>query len=163
MVPLRQRAQVKRRAQPEPWSEQAAPEPHCISAQPIKTTSGYSPLPLSPRGCSPEGAPNPKRWSDPPAKREGSDSAAGGTGGKRAPRRLRHRTIDQVSGRSDGRSGVAARPAPQGQPRRTTERWKQGAVGDRQRAGERGQGRVAPAAATQRAGAQLNAQPSTRA
>ena len=31
-VPLRQRAQVKRRALPEPWSEQAAPEPQGVMA-----------------------------------------------------------------------------------------------------------------------------------
>ena len=31
-VPLRQRAQVKRRALPEPWSEQAAPDPQGIMA-----------------------------------------------------------------------------------------------------------------------------------
>ena len=62
-VPLRQRAQVKRRALPEPWSEQAAPEPQSIMAQPIKTTAGYSPLPLSPRGCSPEGVASAKGWA----------------------------------------------------------------------------------------------------
>lgn len=62
-VPLRQRAQVKRRATPEPWSEQAAPEPQGIKAQPINTTAGCSPLPLSPRGCSPEGVASAKGWA----------------------------------------------------------------------------------------------------
>ena len=60
---MRQRAQVKRRALPEPWSEQAAPEPQGIKAQPINTTAGFSPLPLSPRGCSPEGVVSAKGWA----------------------------------------------------------------------------------------------------
>jgi hypothetical protein len=62
-VPLRQRAQVKRRALPEPWSEQAAPEPQGMKAQPINTTAGYSPQPLSPRAYRPEGVASAKGWA----------------------------------------------------------------------------------------------------
>ena len=32
-------------------------------AQPINTTAGFSPLPLSPRGCSPEGVVSAKGWA----------------------------------------------------------------------------------------------------